>query len=209
MPDVARVLVTDRKTQKGQQFTRVIASARTGDSWYVNAIRYYGLTLQTEYERILLLDTDVHILYPIYELFDMLDRFDFMGVHEGPRQTAPTVHPIPKPFSEFNIGVLMYKNSDGMKTLFANWLRMHEEHQDVYGNNDQASLREAVWMDDQGLQFYVVPSEWNCRFHFGTWVKLQVKVMHGRSKDIGKVEREVNRQAGKMRAWRPKELLRL
>lgn len=210
MPDIDRILLTDRSQAKGKAFTRVVAESVGEAPWYIRSVRYWNRVLELGYDKLIGLDTDAWLLAPVYELFDMLDRFDFMAAHEGPRQTLKReIASTPRPFSEPQIGVIAFRNNEAIQALFARWLEIAEARPDIYGVNDQSSLREAIWRDDRQVQFYVFPSEWNCRFHFGTWVRLKVKILHGRSKDIGKVEREVNRQAGKMRAWRPKELLRL
>ena len=204
MPDIARVLVTNKGVHDGV-FTRVVVSPRKLDPWYLDSTRYHNLALDLPYDRISALDSDAYIVHPVYDLFEMLDRFDFMGVHEGPRRTARTVSPVPDPFAEFNIGVLAYRNNAVVKALFADWLNLYRGRVDVYGNNDQASLREAVWRA-RDLRIYVLSSEYNCRFHFGTWVSKEVKILHGRSGDLAKVERAENKRPGRMRAWRTREL---
>lgn len=206
MPDVDRVLVTDRCIPDTGTFTRIVVSPRELEPWYLDSTRYHNLALELPHDRFISLDSDAYVVHPVYDLFEMLDQFDFMGVHEGPRWTARTVEPIPEPFSEFNIGMLAYRNNAVVRAMFADWLDLYKGHVDVYGNNDQAPLREAAWRAHD-LRIYVLSSEYNCRFHFGTWVSREVKILHGRSKDLGKVERKINKRKGRMRAWGDKALL--
>jgi len=182
MPDIGRFLLTDKRIRSHGVFNPVKAiSWREDEPWFLKNVRYYNLALQEmdEVERIVALDTDAYLLAPAYELFDVLDRFDFVGAHEGPRRTGRTVNPIPDAFSEFNVGVLAFRNNERVRGLFARWLKMYEENVDVYGDNDQSSLREAIWLDESGLQIHVMPPEFNCRFHFGTYVHGQVRRFTG------------------------------
>lgn len=209
MPDVGRFLVTDERVGGGEQFNPVVVRPKKGGPWFLENVRYYNTALELKCDRLVALDTDAYLVAPAYELFDILDRFDFVGVHEGPRHTAKTIGSIPDVLSEFNVGVLAFRNNDKVKSLFATWLRLYEENVSRYGNNDQAPLREAIWTDKSGLQIHIMPSEYNCRFHFGTQVRGKVRVLHGGSKNIDKVARVVNKNAGTWRVWEPKELLRL
>lgn len=218
MPDIDRILLTDRPQEGGEAFTRVVVDSGGKGPWYIRSVRYWNLALTLGYDRFIALDTDAWLLAPVYDLFRLLDRFDFLGAHEGPRQTLkhPPPTTAPPSLSEFNIGVIAFRNSGAVQGLFARWLEIAEALPDVYGINDQASLREAIWRGDgRRVQFFVLPSEYNCRWRFGTWVRQGVKILHGRpDRDKGpeyidKVARVVNENAGKMRSWGPKELLRL
>lgn len=206
MPDIGRVLLTDKKV-KGPFQVHVFPQGE--GSWFLNNVRYYNRALELGIDRMIALDSDAYVVAPCYEMFDALDRFDFIGAHEGPRWTAPTVTKIPDVFAEFNIGSLVFRNNAKIKALFALWLDLYEKHPDVYGDNDQAPLREALWMMAGDLQIHVMPSMYNCRFHFGSLVVGPVRILHGGYRDIDRMARIVNKDSGKARVWDCKELLRI
>lgn len=211
MPDIGRFLLTDKRIRSYGVFNPVKAMSAGEGPWFLKNVRYYHHALHEfeEGDQLVALDSDAYLLAPAYELFDVLERFDFVGVHEGPRQTGKTASPIPDAFSEFNVGILAFRNNERVRGLFGKWLRLYEENVNVYGDNDQSSLREAIWLDKSGLQIHVMPSEFNCRFHFGTYVHGQVRAIHGGTRNIGKVAKALNDREWKTRAWQPKELLRL
>lgn len=207
MPDVGRALLTDRKI-KGPW--RVFVSPQGDGPWFLDNVRYYNRALTLGFDKMVALDSDAYVIAPVYDMFDALDRFDFMGTHEGPRHTAKTVNPIPDVFTEPNVGVLAFRNNVKVKALFARWLDLYEKNVDVYGDNDQAPLREALWLDD-GLQIHMFPSMYNCRFHFGSYVSGPVKILHGGYRDIDRMARLVDKGASPEEpvVWDCKELLRL
>lgn len=211
MPDVGRFLLTDKRIRSHGLFNPVKAINFGDGPWFLQNVRGYHCALHEfeEGDQLVALDTDAYLLAPAYELFELLDRFDFCGMHEGPRRTGRVVGHIPDAFSEFNVGVLAFRNNERVRGLFDRWLGLYEENVDVYGDNDQSSLREALWLDDSGLQIHTFPPEFNCRFHFGAYVHGQVRVIHGGTPNIDKVARALNDREWKTRAWQPKDLLRI
>lgn len=205
MPDIPRVLVTDEPIKK-LPFTRVVQYPEVEGPWYLRNVAFYNKALELNYERMIFFDSDIVVLAPIYDVFALLERFDVVAAHAPARRTSPSSMTIPEAFPEFNIGVFGVHNIPRVRKLFASWLWLYEHNYQYYGENDQGVLREAVWRDER-VQVYVLPPEYNCRFHFGTWVKGEIKILHGRHHDLAFVEAAVNEEAGTMRAWRPKELL--
>lgn len=214
MPDIDRVLYVrqkdlDRtKQMTGATFNRVLGSTIKrlkhghlmlhGLRYRVDAIRQL-----TEYDQLLFLDTDVYMCAPIHDVFEALERFDMMfalGTGLRSRKGGPA---LPDVFPEYNSGVMPFQNTDKVRAFHERWLDLYMEHRYAFKNTNQRSLREAIWTDKSGLRFYVMPPEYNCRFMWGTWVKLKVKILHSRAKDIVRIERIVNENAGRMRAWKP------
>jgi hypothetical protein len=106
---------------------------------------------------------------------------------------------VPDAFPEINIGVLGIANNAVMKRFVSDWLQRYELYHAIYGNNDQAPLREALWYA-KVVNLYVMPPEYNCRFGFGGFAALPVKVLHGRGMSFEAAEKIVNHAPG-MRAW--------
>jgi hypothetical protein len=154
--------------------------------------------------KILYFDTDTYIVAPIYELYGLLDKYDVVGAHAPARFTQifqPMPIEIPDAFPELNIGMLAFRNNEIVKELFADWSQKQASGQ--YGNNDQRSLRAALWESDAKL--YVVPPEYNFRFGFGGFVGRKAKVLHGRSENIDTLVRKVS-VPGAMVTWKRGEL---
>lgn len=184
-----------------QHFEQVYPlAARQSDRWYLDSVNYFIHALATLHDdKLLYFDVDTYILGPLDDLINMIGRFDFIGAHAPARQTAPTVGYVPEAFPEINIGVLGINNSPVMKRFFAECLQRYEQNKDVYGNNDQAPLRESLWHNAE-VRLAVMPPEYNCRFGFGGFAALAVKVLHGRGMSFEAAEKIVNYTQG-MRAW--------
>ena len=178
----------------------VTLSGRRGP-WFADSIRYWveAVSHFPDDARVLYMDTDTYVCQPFYDLFDLLDRFDFVATHAPGRFTSNTVEVLPDAFPEFNIGVNVFRLSVRTRHLFDDWLARYEKHRDVYGNNDQAPLREALW--NSAARLYVMPQEYNCRWMFGGFARYRVKVLHGRG-DYERVEKNLNRCEA-MRSWPP------
>lgn len=183
-------------------FDRVIAlEPRKFDDWYLDSVKYFFtalLKLRAD-ERLIYFDVDTYTLAPLDSLIALIGRFDLIGTHAPGRETAPTVTPLPDAFPEINVGVLGIHNSLIMRDFMIAWFQLYQQNKRIYGNNDQAPLREALWTHPE-IALYVMPPEYNCRFGFGGFAALPVKVLHGRGMSFEAAERIVNYTAG-MRAW--------
>ena len=196
MPEVARVLFSPMGVEDGHVFNEVYRlPRRQSKHWFVDCTRYVGEALKHLPYELLFLDSDAYVVEPVLELFTLLERFDLALAHAPGHRTAPTVNPIPDSFPEYNIGVIAMRNNGSVKHL---WQSVHERqirYTDVYQDNDQSPLREALW-DGQFplLRWTTIPFEFNCRFTVGTYLRDRVKVLHGRASDIDKVARDLNDQ---------------
>lgn len=169
--------------------------------WYLDSVGYFNYALSVlNQDKLLYFDVDTYTLAPLDELMALIGRFDLVGAHAPARQTAPTVGFVPDAFPEINVGVLGIANNEAMRRFMAGWLQRYEMYQDVYGNNDQAPLREALWLA-RVVNLYIMPPEYNCRFGFGGFAALPVKVLHNRGYNFERAAEYLNSQQG-MRVWR-------
>lgn len=221
MPDLYRILLTpDAGVDRGHAFERVVQlPERKHDSWFLESVRYLRLGLDILPNHLLWLDSDVYACMQFGEMFDLLERFDLIGAHSPARRTTSTYYPLPLCFPELQIGMNGLRNSQILKDFVENWYRLFCAHADVYGNNDQGSLRDALWEQagDNNLidcfQFYVLPPEWNVRLVAGGYfLRDKVRFLHGRPGNLflhenpGAIER-LAQDANKgenMRIWTPK-----
>ena len=166
--------------------------------WYLDSTSYliYILTQLDDYDQILLLDTDTYICDDLSDYFTILDRFDIVGTHAPGRETAPTILDVPASFPDLHIGALAFNNNDEIKELFRIWFSLFRGNQDVYKENDQAPLRDALWCC-KNISVYAMPPEYCFRFPFGAQLKGKVQILHGRSKQpYEEIEKAVNKHRG-------------
>lgn len=169
-----------------------------GRGWYARYIDALLVTLDLSYKRFVFFDSDTWLCAAIGDVYDVLRVYPLVGVHAPARATCPTPYPLPDAFPELNTGVLGYTNGGETRRLFERWLKVMIEHYDTIGDNDQGSLRVALW--ECGTPIWIMPPEYNCRFGFGGFAGSPVKVLHGRGYPFDVAERLVNYTAG-MRAW--------
>lgn len=178
MPDVVRELWTPNpQISRKPAFDRVRAlPPRHSDFWFVDAVWYFNLAVGgIQDERLLYLDTDTHIVGDITHLFNVLDRFEFVGAYAPGRRTAAGADHIPTAFPEINVGVNGILRSERVRLMLQDWhKRMEADPQ----NNDQPALRAALW--DSDIKVGILPPEFNCRWGFGGFARYEVKVLHGR-----------------------------
>lgn len=176
---------------------------REHSEWYIDANRYLHLVLNAlpEGEKVLFLDSDTYMAFPVPELFNMLDRFDLALAQAPGHHTAPTVEPLPDAFPEFNIGVVAMRNNPQVRDLWQEVYRQQVAHSEVYGNNDQSALREVLWnlpvVEDRmeihpPLRYAVLPNEYNCRFNFGCQVRDLVRILHGHAANYDEIVDSLN-----------------
>jgi hypothetical protein len=170
-----------------------------GINWYENSIRAFGTVLEVlqEYDSLVYLDTDTYVCQPFYEAFALLKRFELIATHAPGRATCGTVMDFDFP-ADFHVGFLGFRNSSAIVSLFEAWLSFYNEHQAVYGDNDQGPLRDAIWYE--GTNTYILPPEYCFRFRFGGFACGLVKVLHGRADNLGAVAWAVNKET-KMRTF--------
>jgi len=200
-PHVATMLWADESTNGFDFYTRI---ERTDEPWYLFSTSVFCDAVNNIHDDTLLyFDTDTRTLANLDDLIELIGRFDVVGAHAPARLTAPTIEPVPDAFPELNIGVLGLHNTEAVRAMTLNWLMMYRMFVDVYGNNDQAPLREALWYSD--VSVYVMPPEYNCRFGFGGFAAYPVKVLHNRGYSFERAAEYLNAQAG-MRVWRGSDL---
>lgn len=202
-PELSRVLCTPNKNVRFvKPFTEIITlPERQYDLWFLDCTSYMLDIFDSTSEQVLLLDTDTYVCDDLSDFFTALDRFDIVGTHAPGRETAPTIHNVPASFPELHIGALAFNKNYTIHKLFATWLKFYQDNQNIYKENDQAPLRDALW-HYQGAKVYAMPSEFCFRFPFGGLVRGKVKVLHGRSNmSYKQIEEMVNKEWRKIRVF--------
>jgi hypothetical protein len=153
--------------------------------------------LSTPYEKTLFLDTDTFFCEPVYDVFDLLDRFD-IAVCAAPDRYQYDLPDLPDCFTEFNSGVIAFRNSPRTIDLLNTWeqtfFKMLAEDERSY--RDQHSLREALYRSE--VRLFVLPPEYNFRTICPNFAgkHCPVKIIHGRHADLSKVAKRLNHSSG-------------
>lgn len=174
--------------------------------WYLDSTRYCLEAfekLQDRFDSLLYLDTDVYCDDNIKDFLRLAERFDISLSHGVMRHTTGRVGNIPDAFPEHEIGVMLVQTNEHVHNLFKDWLELYKAHIDVYGDNDQGPLRDAIWMNKL-INMYVFPEEFHARWGFGCCVVSKVKFLHSRSPGYpnSKAAKEINSTGGR-RLFRP------
>ena len=127
------------------------------------------------------LDTDVELLNPIDDLFDILKEIDLVGCHAPVRWSNWKNDYVPEGVSELNSGVLGFRRNFTQRALIRKWLKLYDS---VGIDFDQATLRDAMWwaIRKRALRTWVLPPEYNLRTPkpWLTGAGMSVKIIHGR-----------------------------
>lgn len=191
MPDLPITVVTDQGAVP-DLFDTVISIESPDVHPFLDRIQYHA---QSPYDRTLYLDTDTYITDDISELFDLLDRFDFVAAFSPVRHRV-LLDDVPASFTEFNGGVLLFKSSDAVHDMFERFEELHRQHREQeLPVNDEPALCQALYESD--LDICTLPDEYNCRFFGPTFLNGTVKILHGRHLDMESMAEMVNRETEK------------
>ena len=121
---------------------------------------------KTPYEKTNFLDTDTIIDHNIEEMFEILEHYDFAICHDLARKRKnvsrliPEYSKIPYAFSEVNPGVMVFEKTDEVVEFFDLWRKYFYRYFHVWPY-EQPTFRVALW--ESGLDFYILPPEYNIR----------------------------------------------
>ena len=174
-------LVTDDTTFTSDFFDQIIIAKLPGDF----IAKIIGMAL-TPFERTIYLDNDTFVCSPVDELFSVLDFFEmsmlpFSFLHSysfferyNPSFKIKYERVIP----EYHLGVVVYKTTETVKNLLADWLVMHEQ---MHIKSDASSFRETYFNYIRDVRIAPLPFEYN--YHgtqsFG-FVYNEIKIIHER-----------------------------
>jgi hypothetical protein len=213
-PDLHITLFTD-ETGVGDPFDAVQPirpAPRTASEFWAARLRCLA---QSPYAQTLALDADTYVCGAIVDLFDLADNFDLAyrpgGVHYY-RHELPwlgdAMRPLPAYFPQPNAGVLLYRQSPAVEAFLRLWLEILLRNQQTAARagcpfelDDQGAGREALFRSQ--LRVWALPTEYNCQFNFPGKLFSEVKILHGRHRDLPRVGRFMNRRP------RPRLYLRL
>ncbi|WP_282026004.1 putative nucleotide-diphospho-sugar transferase [Limimaricola cinnabarinus] len=113
---------------------------------------------RSRFERTVMLDADLIFLAPVWELFDILDRFEFAGCHGNVRRRGMGYADadVPRSFPVINTGVLALRRTPALTDFLQRW---EDAVRDSEANLDQPTFRRMLYESD--LRFVALPVEYN------------------------------------------------
>jgi len=151
--------------------------------------------LRSPFERTLYLDTDTLIADPVWELFDLLDRFElamalspYWAVQLAQPRGSTVQHGVPVCFPKVNTGVIAVRSGPAVRRLIETWDRLYA----AWGGRgqDQDSLRVALY--ESNLRWAPLPPAYNYRLPFPSAIRGGVKIFHGRHPNLAKLSAWIN-----------------
>jgi hypothetical protein len=155
--------------------------------------------LNTPFEKTLYLDSDTLLLEPVEELASVLDRCE-IAYTQAPRRRCcfragcgfdPT---IPEWFVQPGAGVILYRLTDTIKRVLADWAKLSHAGLKNEPKNcgDQPSLWRALYHST--AKMIVLPPEYNYRTVCPSFAgqNYKVKILHGRGRNLDRARRFVN-----------------
>ena len=117
--------------------------------------------LRSRFERTICLDSDLFVIAPIDDVFDVLQRFDIASSHDqrlnvGSHTLVFHTKPVPAAFPQFNSGVLGIRKSDATMAFVRQW---QKEFEASHLKIDQPVLRELLF--DSELRVATLPLQYN------------------------------------------------
>ena len=199
-PDVDVMLVSPRRqitflVENDMIDEAMIVPEHGSSNWRLASTFYTMTALNTiftlGYKKLIYMDYQTRVCAPIEDIFDMLDYFEFMGVHAPDRYSANTVHDIPDAFPEIALGMNPMRNTNSVRLMWSDMYEWFTAHEEVYGHNVQGVLRDILWKYawcDGGPRLYVLPPEYGLKLGYQYFVNGEVKVIHGNDADCRKVK---------------------
>lgn len=122
---------------------------------------------ETPYKNTIYLDSDTKIIRSISEIFEILEKFDFVGTHDLSRkrqewcEKIDEYENIPYGFTEINGGVIGIKKSLETDELLNLWVEKFHQYSHLTRNQDQPALRMSLW--ESNVRYHILPVEFNVR----------------------------------------------
>ena len=194
MPDLEVAIATDHSNIDRDLFDHIVDLSNGYPDSGVSTIT----PELSPFDRTLFLDTDTYVAKPVYELFEILDEHEIAVTQSPGRLSVPDV---PDPWSEYNTGVISYKSTEKAKEFFRTWARVHEELIESDGiTRNQPSFAKSLYTT--GIDYFVLPREYNCRVPRLGYVADEAKIVHGRySVELSEIASKINNRTGPRIYW--------
>lgn len=188
-PEIPICLITDHAIVAEEPFTDIV-TRQDVEHRPVDKL----LAVAAPYARCVFLDTDTLVLGDLEPLFAVLDGFELAALPDVNRGWDYKLPGVPLTFSEFNTGVIAFRNEPAVQEFFREWRRHYDELlRDQNLVNDQPSFRRAIFQSR--LRIAPLPGEFHFLGNFPNAAMWQVRLIHGRG-DLDRIAREANETLG-------------
>jgi hypothetical protein len=138
------------------------------------------LAVEAPFDDVIFVDTDTYAVSDLTGVFDVLKGFDFALLHETRRGWDYELPDVPRAFSEYNTGVVAFRNSPEVKEFFREWRTQFDAMKSILPvpNTDQPSFRRTIFHSK--LRIATLPSEYHFLSDSPNYVMWDAKLIHGR-----------------------------
>ena len=155
---------------------------------------------QSPYDKTIFIDSDTYFIKNCSYLFDLLKYHDVCisranNDDEYIRYKGSEI----KGYGQYNTGVIVFRKNERNKKLFSDWVSRWRMRRTVH-SHDQMAFMEALLSNN--VKTYILKNNWNARTVHKTRFIGQVKIIHGRHKNIDKVVHNIN-ISDRPRVWIP------
>lgn len=152
MPDIEVDLYTDTMIDD-PVFDQVHLLSKDSHRPKVEALR------RSRFDLTLMLDADIYAVTDVREVFDLMGRYDIIGVHGivRTRRMGYGNPRIPRSFAVINSGVLVTRKTPSLITVLRDWAAVLPDDDEAL---DQPHLRRLLWETPE-IRLGILPLEYN------------------------------------------------
>ncbi|MEX0642055.1 MAG: hypothetical protein WD468_05110 [Pirellulales bacterium] len=180
MPDIAIAFATRGALSKPGYFDHVLQLPGDVNSY---SDKITGIQA-SPFDRTVFVDTDTVCIEPIYDLFEVLGRWDILISHAPVREFLRSLPGVPDCFPEYNTGVIGFSKRQCVRELLRKWKCFHDKDRKQFGPqaSDQPAFRLASWKTQ--VRMLTLTPEYNLRTCMPYFVggNAKVKIIHDRSR---------------------------
>lgn len=187
MPDISITIFTDTRDDIQNKLFNTIEIIEKPSFSFFDKIEPL---VQSPYKKTLFLDTDTLVLEPVYELFEVLDKFE-LTYCQAPGRGADNPQLLaecPLAFVEPNTGVMSYLNNSRINKLFQEWSDYYKTLLTEIPrriSHDQPAFRKVLYNSD--IRALVLPPEYNLRTIYPVFKgRMPTKILHGRKPTLSR-----------------------
>ncbi|MEQ8551300.1 MAG: putative nucleotide-diphospho-sugar transferase [Cyclobacteriaceae bacterium] len=154
------------------------------------------------FEETIFLDTDTYVCEDISPLFQLLEKYDFIGSFAPGRQQKTFKVNVPLYFPEFNTGLIGFRKNVVTKHVIERWLNLYIlQLKTSNPPHDQPAFRQALFESEALV--YNLPSEYNFRTEHPNvvWGNSTVKMIHGRHSKYDQLSIMLNQNEEQIRLF--------
>lgn len=175
MPWLPLTLFTNMKEATSEYFDQIICNEET----VVQRWEYkYRALLNSPYDVTLHVDADTYVAADFSDVFELMKHFD-LALTMSVWHMKPALDGVPRCFPEPAGGMMIYKKCSQVYKLF-------EKMEDVFAagerSSDEPQLRKYLYSSD--VRFVTLPWEYNCVLMQPGYLYHEMKIAHGRIRDI-------------------------